>query len=107
MMNLQKVFALMGIHKFTSVFLRIIDCAPKHRGLGPGIAPFTPQPLLLAYPPTLPDLITCLFEDDAAELTARTTSELFADWGNMEGKKQKTKSKISLEKPAIPTVPTG
>lgn len=36
MMNLQKIFALMGIHKFTSVSLRIVDCKPKHRGFSGG-----------------------------------------------------------------------
>lgn len=36
MINLQKVFALMGIHNLTSVFLRIINRKPEHPGLSVG-----------------------------------------------------------------------
>lgn len=49
MINLQKVLALMGIHNFTSVFLRIINRLRKHLGLSVGF-----------FPLTLLDLITSL-----------------------------------------------
>lgn len=45
--NLQK--ALMGIHNFTSVSHRIINCPPKHQGVS-----------VEFFPPTLLDLITSI-----------------------------------------------